>query len=76
MHDSNLSKTGLFLLKFYLMNMPTIMMPNGVFNKIRYAAVSAFWMMLNEELNRLNHLRRQLDSSILLDQCTRQLPLS
>lgn len=53
--------------------MPTVMMPNRILNKIRYATVSALWLSLNEQLNRLNHLRRQLHGSISLIQYESQL---
>lgn len=65
------SKAELFLFKFYSVNLPTVMMPNGIFNKICDATVSAFWMFLNEQLNCLKHLRRQLDGSISLVQCAK-----
>jgi len=48
--------------------MPTVMMPNGIFNKICDATVAALWMTINEQLNCLKHLRRQLDGSISLVQ--------
>lgn len=51
--------------------MHTVMMPNGIFNKICDATVPALWMLLNEQLNCLKHLRRQLDGSISLVQCAK-----
>jgi len=45
-------------------DMPTIMMSNRIFNKVCDAAVSALRMFLDEQLNCLKHLRRQLDCSV------------
>jgi len=43
-------------------------MPNRVLNKIRYAAKPTLRMVPDKQLNRLKHLRRQLDGSIGLIQ--------
>ena len=56
--------------------MPTVMMPNGIFNKICDATVPALWMILNEQLNCLKHLRRQLDGSISLVQYAKPATIS
>jgi hypothetical protein len=45
-------------------------MPNRILNEICNAAVSTFRVILNNRFNSLKHLRRQLNSSILLNQCT------
>jgi len=54
----------LFFFKLHSVDMPTVMMPNGIFNKICDATVSALWMAINEQLNCLKHFRRQLDGSV------------
>jgi hypothetical protein len=45
-------------------------MPNRILNEICNATVSTFRIILNNGLNSLKHLRRQLNSSILLNQYT------
>ena len=62
------SYAELFFFKFYFMNKPTIMMPNRIFNEICNAAVSTFRIIFNNIVNSLKHFRRQLNSSILLNQ--------
>jgi len=64
MSQNSRLKQGLFLFELYSVDMPTIMMPDRIFNKVCDAAVSAFRMFLDEQLNCLKHLRRQLDGSV------------
>jgi hypothetical protein len=45
-------------------------MPNRILNEICNAAVSTFRIILNNRFNSFKHLRRQLNSSILLNQYT------
>jgi len=42
--------------------------PDAIFNKICSAAVPQLRMILNKQLYRPDHLRRQLDGSVLLGQ--------
>jgi len=42
------SKAELFFFKLYSVGMPTVIMPNGIFNKICDTTVSALWMFFNE----------------------------
>ena len=58
----------LFLVKFYSIITPTIVQPDAIFNKICSAAVPQLRMILNKQLYRPDHLRRQLDGSVLLGQ--------
>jgi hypothetical protein len=65
------SKTELFFFKFYFVDEPAIMVSDRILDEVCDATVSAFWVVLNNRLDCLKHLCRQLDSSILLNQCTK-----
>jgi hypothetical protein len=72
--NQNPKLKALFLFEYYSMNVPTIMVANGILHKICNTRVPAFWMSFNEQLDRLDHFRRHPNGSILLDQRTTSAP--
>jgi len=63
-YESRVVPKRLFFFNFYSVDAPKVVMPHRVFNKIGDATISIFWVILNQQLDGLKHLRRQLDGSV------------